>query len=104
MQTTEKKFRMEFRSIPTRAPEDSWVVRLHFPPNIGSQGDLPLEAIDGHEKPIEKGTFEFMGKKCPISTGSGAIRYADFIAGIHEKAVWFYRPGRQPIPGGLTFA
>jgi len=104
MQTTEKTFRMEFHSIPTRYPEDSWVVHLHFPPNSGPQDNLPIDAVDGREMPIENGTFEFMGRKCKILAGSSSIRYADFIAGIHEKAVWLYRPGRQPVPGGLTFA
>ena len=103
MQTTEKVFRVQFVSIRKPDLADSWVVHLHFPPDSGPSDDLPIEAIDGTGAPIASGDFEFMGRKCPIKDGNGAIRYADFIAGIHEPAIWMHRPGREPVPGGLTF-
>ena len=103
MQTTEKVFRVQFVSALNQDRADSWVVHLHFPPNSGPDDELPIEAIDGNGVPIASAQFEFMGRKCPIKDGNGAIRYADFIAGIHEPAIWMYRPGREPVPGGLTF-
>ena len=102
MQTTEKVFRVQFVSTLNHDRADSWVVHLHFPPNSGPSDELPIEAIDGTGAPIT-GEFEFMGRKCPIKDGNGAILYADFIAGIHNPAIWMYRPGREPVPGGLTF-
>ena len=93
MQTTEKVFRVQFVSTLNHDRADSWVVHLHFPPNSGPSDELPIEAIDGTGAPIT-GEFEFMGRKCPIKDGNGAILYADFIAGIHEPAIWMYRPGR----------
>ena len=102
MQTTEKVFRVQFVSALNQDRADSWVVHLHFPPNSGPSDELPIEAIDGNGVPIT-GEFEFMGQKCPIKDGNGAIRYADFIAGIHETAVWFQFPGGETVPGGLTF-
>ena len=104
MQTPDRSFRMEFRSIPTPDATDTWMVHVHFPANVGGDAELPIDAVGLHDVPIEKGVFEFMGCKCPIESGRGAIRYADFVAGIHEKAVWMYRPNRMTIPGGLTFA
>ena len=103
MQTTEKAFRVQFVSALNNDRADSWVVHLHFPPNSGPDDELPIEAIDGNGVPIASAQFEFMGRKCPITDGNGAIRYADFIAGIHEPAIWMYRLGRDPVPGGLTF-
>ena len=103
MRTTDKTFRMEFISVLMHDRSDSWVAQLHFPPNIGPEDALPIEVIDGTGVPIETGEFEFMGRKCPIADGKGEIRYADFIAGIHETPIWLHRPGREPVPGGLTF-
>jgi len=104
MRTTEKTFRVEFRSAATSEPADAWVARIHFPPHSGPDDNLPIEATDGLEHPIEDGEFEVMGQKCKIKSGSGSMRYSDFIAGIHEKPVCMHRPGMTSIPGSLTFA
>ena len=64
---------------------------------------LTIRAVDGKSNPVKSGSFEFMGAKVPISDGDGSLTFADFIRGVHEPGVWMFRPGRPPVPGGLTF-
>ena len=94
---------MTFRSILTAKKDAGWEVLLVFPPEASSESFLSLKALNGAGVPIGTGVFEFMGKKVGITGGCGKMRYADFIAGIHEKSVWLMRPGMMPVPGGLTF-
>jgi hypothetical protein len=104
MKSPDCAFALEFRSVPTGDVREDWIVRLHFPAGAGADDLLPLTARDGRDVPIETGTFAFMGCMCPLAAGSGSIRYRDFVAGIHEKAVWLLRPGQESVPGVLTFA
>ena len=41
---------------------------------------------------------------CVVGVSAGALAYADFIKGKHDRAIWLHRRGMLPIPGGLTFA
>lgn len=103
MKSPDKELAMTFRSIPTAKKADGWEVLLVFPPDAGAETRLRLQATDGAGVPVGAGVFEFMGQKVRIDGGRGEMSYPDFIAGIHEKAVWLMRPGMMPVPGGLTF-
>ncbi len=92
-----------YRSIPAPRPEDCWSASVTVPPGAGGDSALRIRALDGAGEPIASGAFELMGAKVPISGGDGSMTLADFVGGVHEKGVWMFRPGRPPLPGGLTF-
>ena len=77
--------------------------KIVLPPNATADTPMSVEATDGNEKPLESATFEFVGCKVRISGGKGTLLYGDFVKGMGETAVWMFRPGRTPVPGGLTF-
>ncbi len=81
-----------------------WAVNVTFPGGAGPEAMLPVHAEDGTGAPVAEGVFEFAGQSVRVAGGEGAVRYADFVAGKHEKAIWLKRPGMDPIPGSLTFA
>ena len=93
-----------FVGVPQKPKAAGWQVKLTVPANAGADDDLLLECFDGAEAPMPGGTFLLAGKSVVFENGRAKMRYADFIAGMHETAVWFSRPGGDPIPGYLTFA
>ncbi len=94
---------LTFYSIPQRRKADGWRVRLTFPANAAEGDDLLLESFDGEDRPLDGGAFHFAGGVWRFRGGRSQMPYAAFIKGIHERAVWFTRPGGSPIPGVLTF-
>lgn len=99
-----KTITFTFASHQVKDVKLRWAVNVTFPG--GAEGDamLRVHAEDGEGTPVAKGFFEFAGRSVAIEDGEGAIRYADFVAGKHETAIWMKRPGMEPIPGALTFA
>ena len=93
-----------FMSVPQKPASAGWRVELTFPANAGAEDDLLLECFDGDVAPMQGGTFLLAGKRMVFENGCAKLRYADFVAGMHDTAVWFSRPGGDPIPGYLTFA
>lgn len=100
----DKSIAFTFASHPTKNPVERWKAVLSFPPDAGPESVLTISLIDGNGNPVEEGVFEFAGRKLRVSAGSTELTYADFIRGKHETALWVYRPGMPPIPGGLTFS
>ena len=103
MKSPDKTLFFFFRSVPKELNEDIWMVRAVLPPNAVADTMMSIDATDGNEKPIDSAVFEFVGCRVGISGGKGAIAYGDFVKGMGESAVWMLRPGREPVPGGLTF-
>ena len=99
----DKAITFVFASHPVRNKQWCWTARLAFAPGSGPDSVLPITLTDGEGTPIEKGSFEFAGRKLKIVAGETSIRYADFIQGKHEVELWVRRPGLPPVPGGLTF-
>ena len=79
------------------------MVRAVLPPNAVADTMMSIEAADGDGKPLDSAVFEFVGCRVDISGGKGTLAYGDFVKGMGESAVWMFRPGREPVPGGLTF-
>ena len=104
MTAPDRDVTMTFVSVPCKTKADGWQVKVTFPANAGAADDLQLACYDGAERPMAAGTFDFAGRRTVFANGAATMRYADFIAGIHETSVWFARPGAEPIPGYLTFA
>ena len=100
----DKRITFTFCSHPTKRLEMRWTAKLVFPPGADAKTVLPLSLVDGHGKPVPEGVFEFAGRRLAVRDGAASISYADFIRGKHAVALWLHRPGRPPIPGGLTFA
>ena len=100
---TDKTVTMTFRSLPFPKPEDGWIVRLTFPAGAGAGDALPLVALDGAERPIARGVFEFAGQALEVTDGAASIPYETFIAGLNERGLWMHRAGAEPVPGGLVF-
>ena len=104
MKCPDRDFAVEFRSMQGQDPSQRWLVRLVFPAGRGTGDMLPFYVTDWDDAPIPAGTLHLMGGQWKVEEGMGRIPCADFVAGIHEPAVWFCQPGREPVPGGLTFA
>ena len=100
----DKTIAFTFGSHPTRDLALRWTAKLVFPPGADAETVLPLSLVDGHGEPVPDGVFAFAGQNLAVRDGAAAIAYADFIRGKHAVALWLHRPGRPPIPGGLTFA
>ena len=79
MKSPDKTLFFFFRSIPKELNDDIWIVRVVLPPNAGADTFMDVE------------------------NGKGTLAYGDFVKGMGETAVWMFRPGREPVPGGLTF-
>lgn len=92
-----------FRAIPVLNVPDFWEVRVTLHPNSTAETAMTLSATGGDAMPVKKGTFEFMGARVKIVNGKGTLPFGDFVKGIHSTAVWMFRPGHPPVPGGLTF-
>ena len=103
MKSPDKTLFFFYRSIPKELNEDIWIVRIMLPPNADADTLMSVSATDGNEVPLDEATFELSGKRIPISGGQGTLPYGDFVKGMGETAVWMFRPGRTPVPGGLTF-
>lgn len=103
MKSPDKTLFFFFRSIPKELNEDIWIVKVVLPPNSDADSRMLVEAVDGNETPIDSATFEFVGCRVCISGGKGSLAYGDFVGGMANPAVWMFRPGREPVPGGLTF-
>ena len=99
----DKTITLTLYSHPMKDLKMRWKALVVFA--AGSTDETPAEITmcDGEGTPIEKGTFEFAGRKLKIVAGETSIRYADFIQGKHEVELWVRRPGLPPVPGGLTF-
>ena len=104
MNGTDRDVTLTFVSVATRVKADGWWIKLTIPAHAGPNDDLILECLDGEEKPLDEGTFHFAGGVWKFKGGRARISYARFLAGIHERELWFRRPGGQLIPGGLTVA
>lgn len=92
-----------FRSHPTPELHIRWKAEMTIPVVLKPETVLPIAVTDGNEKPIAEATFEFAGQRLAVKDGATAITYADFLKGKSSTALWLYRKGRWPIPGGLTF-
>jgi len=99
----DKTVTISFRSLPHPKPEDGWIARVTFPAGATEGDDLPILALDGAEKPIPSGVFEFAGQALTVKDGAASIPYATFIAGMNERGLWMHRPGGEPVPGGMVF-
>lgn len=99
-----KTLTITFVSHQVKDAKLRWAAEVTFPAGAGPDAALRVHAEDGAGEPIAKGVFEFAGQAVAIAGGEGAVRYADFVAGKHEKAIWMRRPGAGPVPGSLTFA
>lgn len=104
MTAPDRDVTITFVSVPCKTKADGWRVKITFPANAGAEDKLLLECFDGTEVPLDEGTFDFAGRRTAFKGGRADMRYADFIAGMRDTAVWFARPGDQHIPGYLTFA
>ena len=93
-----------FASHPEKDAALRWTARLTFPPGAVSGTVLPIEVFDGTNAPVPSAVFEFAGRRLNVERGRASLTYTDFICGKHETALWLHRPGKPPIPGGLTFA
>ena len=99
----DKTITITYHSLQTRHREMWWRVKLTFPPNASKATLLPLEMVDGLDRPVASAILELAGLRINITDGKAAITYGDFIKGKHEKALWVYRKDMLPIPGALTF-
>lgn len=100
----EKTITLTFKSCACTDNSLCWKATLVFAPDSDEKSVLPIAIEDGNGDSIASGVFEFAGKEISICRGQGELKYVDFIAGIHEKAIWLKRRGKDPIPGLLTFA
>ena len=103
MKSPDKTLFFFYRSIPKELNEDIWIVRITLPPNAVADTPMSVSATDGNEVPLDSAAFELSGNSIAISGGRGSLPYGDFVNGMDETAVWMFRPGREPVPGGLTF-
>ena len=103
MKSPDKTLFFFYRSIPKELNEDIWIVRITLPPNAGADTLMSVSATDGNEIPLDEATFELSGCRIAIKAGQGTLPYGDFVKGMNETSVWMFRPGRTPVPGGLTF-
>lgn len=101
--TPDKEIKFTFGSHPEKDAALRWKAAVTFPANSAPETQLPIAVEDGNGVPVKEGIFEWAGKKTPIKDGKGAISYGEFLAGKHEVALWLYRDGMKPVPGGLTF-
>lgn len=99
-----KTVTLTFVSHPVKDVKARWWAYLSFPAEAAEGDELPVKVVDGEMAPVAEGVFECFGAKIAISEGFGALAYADFIKGKHEKGIWLHRKGGEPVPGGLTFA
>lgn len=100
----DKTISFTFVSHPEKDASLRWTARLTFPPGAMPDTVLPIEVRDGLEIPVPSAVFEFAGRRLSVVHGQTSLTYAAFIRGKHETALWLHRPGKPPIPGGLTFA
>ena len=103
MKSPDKTLFFFFRSVPKELNEDIWIVKIVLPPNAVADTPMSVEATDGNEIPLESATFAFVGCRVRISGGKGSLPYGEFVKGMNDASVWMFRPGRDPVPGGLTF-
>lgn len=100
----DKTIAFTFASHPEKDAALRWTARLTFPPGAAAETVLPIEVRDGTAAPVPSAVFEFAGRRLNVVDGRASLTYAEFVRGKHETALWLHRPGRPPIPGGLTFA
>ena len=100
----DKTIAFTFISHMTAKPELRWIAHMTVPPGSDADTVLQIEIIDGEDRPVDEGVFEFAGCSLPVRDGLASIRYADFVKGKHEVPLWLHRKGMPPVPGGLTFA
>lgn len=94
-----------FMSQPTSDPKGCWVAKLTFPGGSGEDAVLPVEVVQGDGSPVPEAVFELAGRRMAVRDGKARLRYADFVRGKHDTALWLHRKDvAEPIPGGLTFA
>lgn len=101
--TPDKEIKFVFGSHPEKNAKLRWSAVVTFPANSTEATILPIEVMDGESVPVSEGIFEWAGKRTSIKQGKGQITYGEFLAGKHETALWLYRNGMKPVPGGLTF-
>ena len=99
----DKQIAFLFVSHPVKDPAWRWQARVTFPPGATAETELPVEIEDGAGEPVAAAVFEFAGRRLEVANGRATLTYADFIAGRSVSALWLYRDGIPPIPGGLTF-
>lgn len=100
----DKTIAFTFMSHPEKLPELRWTAKITFPPGSGPDTVLPIAVVDGNEEPVASATLELAGMKISVKDGLASLKYSDFVKGKHSVAIWLYRDGMQPVPGGLTFA
>jgi len=103
MTPPDKTIHFTFASHPTKSAELRWKANLTFPAGATDNTPLPLTIVDGNDKPISSGIFEFAGQRLKIVDGKSSLTYLEFIAGKHDVPLWLYRKDLLPIPGGMTF-
>ncbi len=99
----EKRIAFTFYSHPMEDERERWKARLTFEPGSTDDSEASLVVNDGTGRPIAEGTFEVAGCRIAVREGRGVLRCGDFVKGKHESAIWLYRKGHAPVPGGLTF-
>ena len=100
----DKTIAFSFGSHPERDAKLRWTAKLTFPPGAEAQTSLSIDVQNGRGQPVADGIFDLAGQRLKVVQGRASMTYADFVRGKHETALWLYRPGMPPIPGGLTFA
>lgn len=93
-----------FMSHPTPELSIRWQAVVTLPVELKPETALPIEVADGNGEPVAEATFEFAGRRLKVKDGKASITYAEFLKGKSNTALWLYRKGHWPIPGGLTFA
>lgn len=91
-------------SHPAKDKTLRWSANVVFPGGSGPDAVLPVTVEDGFGNPVTAAVLEFAGHDIAIRYGSGELKYADFVKGKHEPAIWLKRRGVNPVPGSLTFA
>ena len=100
---SDKRIAFLFCSHPMKDARQRWQARVVFPPGSTAETVLPIELTDGNGAPVAGGVFEFAGQRLTVADGRASLKYAEFIAGRSATALWLYRDGMPPVPGGLTF-
>ena len=100
----DKTIAFTFTALPLVPPARRWTAKLTFPPGATGASELPVAVCDAAGRPLASGSLEIAGRRLPVRDGRAAIRFADFVAGKHEKKLCLHRRGCAPAAGDLIFA
>ena len=100
----DKTIAFTFTALPLVPHTHRWTAKVTFPPGSTAESELPVEVKDAAGRPLGSGSLEIAGRRLPVRDGRATIRFADFVAGKHEKKLCLHRRGCAPAAGDLTFA